>query len=546
MKKKLTVMILAFVLVLSVFAPMTVSAANGWEQKDGYWYYYYSTKDYYRNSFEWIGGEYYFFDVNGRMKTGWFNLGGNWYYAKESGALASDWQKLGGVWYYFDPGYGRQMLKDGIYDIDGTSYFFADSGAMQTGWIKSYYTYGGKTYTDWYYATSSGALVSGWQKINGVWYYFEPSGYYIYSDGWYEIGSSAYYFYPSGAMGTGWIKVVESHDDITYVTWFYANDSGKLQTGWKWINGAWYYFDDYSYYMHVGCDEIDGQFYVFQSSGALVSSAGWVKVVYDGGHYNWYYTDAAGHPAMGWRWINGAWYYFYPDAGYMVDGTTERIDGVLYAFADGGALFSTAGWHKVTWDNGTYGWVYTNKGGIASTGWLNDGGKKYYLHPDTGFMVTGGISIQGILNLFDSNGAYTGTYTTNGWKWVAPHWYYIRSGKTVTGWQTINSKRYYFDPNYAYMYDNGIYMIGGTAYYFNSDGALQTGWIKETKEYWVDWYYANSLGALATGWRTIEGVKYYFDPYYYYMYSDGSFYIESEDAYYEFDASGACKGKVFY
>lgn len=552
MKKRVTILFLVFAMVLGMVAPVTsLAAPKGWNFIDGYWYYYYSTKYYFKDCKEEIGGSYYWFDANGRMQTGWIQKteGGEtvWYYAEDSGALVKEWKKIGCVWYYFSP-YGYQMWSGGIYSIDGEDYYFADSGAMLTGWIKWNYSYSdGTTGTLWYYAKSDGALVSEWNKINGVWYYFSPSAFFMYADGWEEIDGSTYYFYPNGAMATGWIKEEQKSDGFTWVTWFYANSSGELLSGWQNIGGVWYYFDDYAFYMYIGAHEIGGKFYVFQSNGAWVSKAGWVKVVYETGYYDWFYLDASAHPLTEWQWLGNAWYYFYPDDGFMLESTTEEIDGKLYAFDDGGALISTAGWHKLQPQGEKPVWVYTNASGVAKTKWHSDGGKWYYLHPETGYMVTGGISLGGTLALFDSSGAFTGYYKTPGWKWADPYWYYIMSdGTTATGWKTLGSAKYYFDPTYAYMYDDGFYEISGKMYSFAAGGALQFGWIKLTDSNgYVDWYYANtSSGALMTGWLTYNGEKYYLDKEYYYMYSNGVYYIEENGKNYYFDENGACKGAV--
>ncbi|MBR3643439.1 MAG: hypothetical protein IKN57_08035, partial [Parasporobacterium sp.] len=117
-----------------------------------------------------------------------------------------------------------------------------EAGVIQPGWIREEYSFHGETYETWYYADSSGNLVTGWQYINGKWYYFDKA-FRMYADGVYEIGSKHYYFYPSGAMGIGWIAYTYDFGDGTdHTIWYYADSSGALISGWRWINGAWYYF----------------------------------------------------------------------------------------------------------------------------------------------------------------------------------------------------------------------------------------------------------------------------------------------------------------
>ena len=113
-----------------------------------------------------------------------------------------------------------QLIGSGWQRIDGTWYYFNKSGEMQTGWLKE-----GNT---WYYLKSSGAMATGWEKVNGTWYYFKSSG--AMQTGWLREGNTWYYLKSSGAMATGWEKVNG--------TWYYFYSSGKMATsgvidGWK-------------------------------------------------------------------------------------------------------------------------------------------------------------------------------------------------------------------------------------------------------------------------------------------------------------------------
>ena len=112
----------------------------------------------------------------------------------------STWMYSNGRWWY--------KHEDGTYTtngwekINGVWYRFDNSGWMQTGWVKD---------GSWYYLDGSGAMKTGWIKDNGSWYYLDGSG----------------------AMKTGWIKYNGS--------WYYLQDSGAMQTGWMQVSGKWYY-----------------------------------------------------------------------------------------------------------------------------------------------------------------------------------------------------------------------------------------------------------------------------------------------------------------
>ena len=80
----------------------------------------------------------------------------------------------------------------------------SDSNSNISGsWVKS----GSR----WWYKHADGSYkTNGWEKINGVWYRFDNSGW----------------------MQTGWVK-----DG----SWYYLQDSGAMQTGWMKVSGKWYY-----------------------------------------------------------------------------------------------------------------------------------------------------------------------------------------------------------------------------------------------------------------------------------------------------------------
>ena len=83
----------------------------------------------------------------------------------------------------------------------------------------------------WWYKHADGSYTTNdWEKINGVWYHFDNSGWM--QTGWVKDGSW-YYLDGSGAMKTGWLKDNGS--------WYYLQDSGAMKTGWMKVSGKWYY-----------------------------------------------------------------------------------------------------------------------------------------------------------------------------------------------------------------------------------------------------------------------------------------------------------------
>ena len=83
----------------------------------------------------------------------------------------------------------------------------------------------------WWFKHSDGSYTTnGWEKINGVWYRFDNSGWM--QTGWVKDGNW-YYLDGSGAMKTGWLKDNGS--------WYYLDGSGAMKTGWMKVSGKWYY-----------------------------------------------------------------------------------------------------------------------------------------------------------------------------------------------------------------------------------------------------------------------------------------------------------------
>ena len=115
----------------------------------------------------------------------------------------------------------------------------------ETGW---WYEYTDGTYPKeqfkeidgvWYYFDNSGYMLSNqWKKhTDGYWYWFNNSGEMV--TGWQTIGAKKYYFKETGEMKTGWLK----EDD----KWYYLDSvNGDLVTNSfvKGRDGSYYVGDD--------------------------------------------------------------------------------------------------------------------------------------------------------------------------------------------------------------------------------------------------------------------------------------------------------------
>ncbi|MGG3561495.1 hypothetical protein ABES03_07795 [Neobacillus rhizosphaerae] len=223
-------------------SPFSVTISNfGWAQIDGVWYYFNTTGDkvtgwnyisgnwYFFNKSGamvtgWVkDGKWYFLDNSGAMQTGWVNDDGKWYFLDKSGAMQTGWVKVGGKWYFLDKKSGAMVT--GLLKEGKTNYILGNSGAWVTGntWVKDG--------NNWYYLTNSSAKL-GWVKSGKNWYYLYPTTGKMVT-GWTKVNGVWYFMSANGDMLTGWVKVDGK--------WYYLKASGAMATGWVKVSNKWYY-----------------------------------------------------------------------------------------------------------------------------------------------------------------------------------------------------------------------------------------------------------------------------------------------------------------
>lgn len=98
------------------------------------------------------------------------------------------------------------------------------------------------------FTLSEGGNATGWQYLNGNWYYFDPTdGNKASTNKWMLINDNWFHFDSNSIMESGWVKP-NTEDGL----WYYLNndltspDFGKMQTGWisKGPAGPDYYLND--------------------------------------------------------------------------------------------------------------------------------------------------------------------------------------------------------------------------------------------------------------------------------------------------------------
>ena len=207
----------------------------------------------------------------------------------------------------------------------------------------------------------SSSSSSNWSKVDGKWYYYDPSG--GVAKGWRLINNVYYYFDNSGVMQTGWLKYKSR--------WYYLQSSGAMKTGWLKYKNKWYYLDAKNGDMKASSWlKYKEKWYYLDASGIMLT--GWYKY-----KNQWYYMDATGAAVTGWLKYKNKWYYLESPNCNMLENKW-----VLYKND----------------------WYYLGSGGAMATGWLDYKNQKYYL-TSSGAMAKRIIELNGTTYLFNKNGA---------------------------------------------------------------------------------------------------------------------------------------------
>lgn len=222
-----------------------------------------------------------------------------------------------------------------------------------------------------------------------------------------------------------------------------------------------------------------------------------------------------------------------------LDGTIVEEDGDYY-YVDGDTVMT--GWVK---DEGK--WYYFDpKTGKRMTGFVKVDKNTFFLSPNTGEMMTGWFTVNGsrylakgngviVKNQSYSDGIYTylfnssGKQLKKGFHDVKNYTYYVDknlhviigriaqiglksygfdwNGKKLFGYQKLNGKNYYFNPETGEVTKRKIIEVDGKKLYFGIEGAQKTGWIKKS---FKTYYFDPVTGGMVTGWKKIDGKYYYF------------------------------------
>lgn len=174
----------------------------------------------------------------------------------------------------------------------------------------------------WYYIGTDGQHCTGWQLLQGNWYWLDPARQGRMSTGLFtDSNGETYYANDKGVMQrNGWVQARGG--------WYWLSASGATKTGWLSSKGSWYWLDPTEEgRMATGWQPIHGEWYYLTGTGAMAT--GWRKV-----NGSWYWLKDSGAMATGWLQQGRTWYYL-TGSGAMATGS-HLIDGKINYFNTNG------------------------------------------------------------------------------------------------------------------------------------------------------------------------------------------------------------------
>ena len=364
---------------------------------------------------------------------------------KKSKKLANGWTLFAGNYYYYKNGkpytgwVGKSFVVDGVMRRNTKTpdgYYVGNDGKIKAtaGWLKSVDSEGISSNTGMYVKKGGKLATEEWLTINGKRYYFGEYSYY--STGATKIKGIWYIFSDEGAllkkMGKdpkdGWIKVGGQ---------FYYFKNGAPAYGFENIGTKTYYFIGGCMQKNCFNGYYYGSMYLTKSGAAATKYTGWKKI-----NGSWFYFLKNGKAQTGWVTVKGYRYYIDSLSGMTVG--YRPIDGTLYQFNKKGRLTKIIN-KKVGWLRAGGSYYYFREGRLVTDLYSIKG--KTYLFDYDGRLVENGYS----------NGYYSnkkGVIIRNKWKKVYGEWkYFGADGQEYRGVHKIGKKIYYFRSNpYNYYY----------------------------------------------------------------------------------------------
>ena len=465
------------------------SLVNGWILWKGIWYYMDdetgAMKD--DESVVYNGAEYCLKKGGAIASNEWVNTSDGWKFYNAGGSQAKGWLKQGATWYYLDKDTGI-MADDEVIVDKGVEYYLKKDGAMASNeWVN--------TSDGWKFYNASGSQAKGWLKQGATWYYLDMDTGIMADDEVIVDKGVEYYLQKGGAMASNeWVNTSDG--------WKFYNAGGSQAKGWLKQGATWYYLDKDTGIM---ADEtavvVNGQQYYFSKGGALVEN-GWC---YQNGMELYIQNNSL---VTGWKTIGGNTYYFDLMRGYKVNNREQTIDGQNYIFNKDGKIIKN-GWAEMIGGDSYVIWYYI-KDSQKQSGFVNDGGKIYYMDPeDYNRMATGWKEIDGKTYFFNDSGSAAREQWVNDAEGKS---YFKADGSLASGLETIGGKTYYFADTGRHAAAISQWIeVSGSDRYFGTDGAMaRSTWVGNYSD--NVWRYVDADGKQLSGWLKIGSKSYYLDP----------------------------------
>ncbi|HDA5460930.1 TPA: glycosylating toxin TcdA, partial [Clostridioides difficile] len=498
-------------------------AITGWQTIDGKKYYFNPNNAIAATHLCTINNDKYYFSYDGILQNGYITIERNNFYfdANNESKMVTGVFKGPNGFEYFAPANTHNNNIEGqaiVYQnkfltLNGKKYYFDNDSKAVTGWqtidSKKYYfnlntavavtgwqTIDGEKY---YFNLNTAEAATGWQTIDGKRYYFNTNT-YIASTGYTIINGKHFYFNTDGIMQIGVFKGPDGFEYFAPANTHNNNIEGQAilyQNKFLTLNGKKYYFGSDSKAV-TGLRTIDGKKYYFNTNTA-VAVTGWQTI--NGKKY--YFNTNTYIASTGYTIISGKHFYFNTD-GIMQIGVFKGPDGFEY-FAPANTDANNIEGQAIRYQN-RFLYLHDNiyyfgNDSKAATGWATIDGNRYYFEPNTAMGANGYKTIDN-KNFYFRNGLpQIGVFKgPNGFEYFAPAntdannidgqairyqnrflhllgkiYYFGNNSKAVTGWQTINSKVYYFMPDTAMAAAGGLFEIDGVIYFFGVDGVKAPG-----------------------------------------------------------------------
>ena len=509
----------------------------GWNKMDnGKWRYYTTTSKYYKDTVQLINGEYYGFDSDGYM---WDTEGqekycnGSFYRVQvnKGGSLIKDkWFSTPNLytegltdWYYYgSDGKGYSGLKT----VNSVQYIFRYDGMMQR---DAFITEGGNSYASDEDGIAHKLTKGGWTKVGKKWYYQNSDGSFPPGYSIQKLGNSYYYFRYNGEAANDETESLSlnnnyyrAHSNAT----LYVNE--WYQTTW----GDWYWYGNEGKAPTTpGIYTIDTKNYMISSGGRLMTNSsmtvGNAPYVSD--------SDGVAYKIENNKWTQVGKYYYYAISNKKLTNQVKEINGSLYGFDYVGRMYDDTSFSIYDSDSGNYKSYRAKKGGkLYRSEWFEStyrySDSDWYYYGSDGVRVSGLQTINGSKYYFndsmykscyvlisdklyqcDGNGRVTSVSGTKLFTGVKYEYLvYLENGKPLKSDWKQINGKWFYFGSNGAAYRDQTASIDGKRYYFTDDGTMATSGWFKS---YSDTYYAQPNGELLTGEQKIGGKYYYFSNY---------------------------------